>query len=172
MASEPNSMLYQLTVPMFSAALKNLSTCLTLGEKNAADRSIDPNVFLTARLAPDMLPLTRQVQIATDNAKGAACRLSGREVPSWADEEKTFAEIQGRIEKARDLLKSVPEAEFAGSEKRSITLKLRSGEITFDGITYVTRFAIPNFFFHVTTAYDILRHNGVPLGKPDFLGNR
>ena len=171
MATPPLN-LYGVSVPLFSGALKNLSTFVAKGEANAKERGIDPQVFLTARLAPDMLPFARQIQIATDNAKGAACRLAGREVPSWADEEKSFEELQGRIAKARDLLKGLKAEEFAGAESRAITLKLRAGEVNFDGIGYLTRFALPNFFFHVTTAYDILRHLGVPLGKPDFLGNR
>jgi hypothetical protein len=164
--------MHAVSAPVFARALRNLSDILAKAEQQAKDKGYDAAVLLSARLAPDMLPLTRQIHIATDNAKGAACRLSGRDVPSWADDEKTFAEIQARIAKTRDLLKSVAEADFAGADKRSITLKLRSGEMTFDAISYVTRFAVPNFYFHVTTAYNILRHNGVPLGKPDFLGNR
>lgn len=172
MAEEKANSLYAIAVPLMSAALKNLSAVVAKGEANAKERGIDPQVFLSARLAPDMYPFSRQVQIATDNAKGAACRLAGRPVPSWPDEEKTFEELQARISKARDLLKSVKPEEFAGAETRPVTLKLRSGEISFDGIGYLTRFALPNFFFHVTTAYAILRHLGVPLGKTDFLGNR
>ena len=105
--------LYSVSVPMFSGALKNLSTFAAKGEANARERGVDPQVFLTARLAPDMLPFARQIQIATDNAKGAACRLAGRDVPSWADEEKTFEELQGRISKARDLLAGFKAEEFA-----------------------------------------------------------
>jgi hypothetical protein len=157
---------------MFSAALKNLAAVLAKGEANAKERSIDPSVFLAARLAPDMFALTRQVQIATDNAKGMAHRLAGREVPALADTESTFAELHARIDKVRDMLKGFKAEDFAGAETREVVLKTRIGEVKFSGVDYLTRYAIPNFFFHVTTAYDILRHNGVPVGKPDFLGNR
>jgi hypothetical protein len=171
--ADPNAItMYAASVPIFSGTLKNLASFAAKGEANAKERGIDPQVFLGGRLAADMLPFSRQIQIATDNAKGAACRLAGRDVPSWADEEKTFEELQARIAKARDLLKGCKPEEFAGAETRPIVLKLRSGEVKFDGIGYLSRFALPNFFFHVTTAYGILRHLGVPLGKPDFLGNR
>jgi hypothetical protein len=164
--------LHAVCIPLFSASLKNLGSVLAKGEANAKERGIDPAVFLASRLAPDMFALTRQVQIATDNAKGMAYRLAGREVPAMEDKETSFEELQARIAKVRDMLNGFKAADFAGAEAREITLKLRSGEVKFSGIDYVTRFAIPNFFFHVTTAYDILRHNGVPVGKPDFLGNR
>lgn len=172
MADQATINMYTASVPMFSGALKNLAAFAAKGETNAKERGIDPQVFLGARLAPDMLPFARQIQIATDNAKGAACRLAGREIPSWADEEKTFEELQARIAKTRDLLKTFKPEEFSGAESRLIILKLRAGEIKFDGIGYLSRFALPNFYFHVTTAYGILRHLGVPLSKPDFLGNR
>lgn len=172
MPQSANLNLYAVSVPMFSAALKNLSAVLAKGEANAKERNIDPSVFLAARLAPDMFALTRQVQIATDNAKGMAHRLAGREVPAMADTETTFGELHTRIDKVRDMLKAFKAEDFAGSATREVVLKMRSGELKFPGIDYLTRYAIPNFFFHVTTAYDILRHNGVPVGKPDFLGNR
>ncbi len=162
--------MYDVSVPVFGRALRNLSAVLALGEANAKERGIDPQVFLSGRLAPDMLHLVRQVQIACDNAKGATYRLAGREVPSAADTETTFEELEARIQKTRDLIKDLKSEEFAGAAERPIVLKMRQGELNFVGIGYLTGFALPNFFFHCTTAYDILRHNGVPLTKRDFLG--
>jgi hypothetical protein len=164
--------MYDASVPVFSAMLGNLSKCLAIGEANAKDRGFDPQVLLTSRLAPDMFALARQVQIATDNAKGAPYRLAGLEVPAMADNETTFEELQGRIAKVQEMLKGFKPEDFAGAESRDITIRLRSGEMAFKGAPYLYRFALPNFFFHVTTTYAILRHNGVPVGKPDFLGNR
>lgn len=162
--------MYDVSVPVFSRALKNLSAVLALGEANAKERGIDPQVFLTARLAPDMLHLVKQVQIACDNAKGATYRLAGREVPSAPDTETTFEELEARIRKTRDLLKELEAEEFADAAERAVVLKMRQGELNFVGLAYLTGFALPNFFFHCATAYNILRHNGVPLSKPDFLG--
>jgi hypothetical protein len=150
--------------------LKNLSHVLAKGEANAAQRKIDPAVFLNGRLAPDMLPLKAQVQIATDHAKGAPARLSGRDPLTLEDNETSFTELQARIEKVQEYLKTFSPADIDGSEEREITLKLRSGETTFPAIRYLLHFAMPNFYFHVTTAYAILRHNGVPIGKLDFFG--
>lgn len=165
-------LMYHASVPVFSAMLKNLASCLTIGETNARERGIDEQVYLTSRLAPDMFTLTRQVQIATDTAKGAAYRLAGREVPAMADTEASFAELLARIETIRTMLDGFKPEEFDGSELREVTMRMRSGEMKFVGGTYLNRVALPNFYFHTTTAYSILRHNGVPLGKPDFLGNR
>ncbi len=162
--------LFDASVPVFNAMLNNLSACLALGEANAKERSIDPAVFLNSRLAPDMFALTRQVQIATDNAKGAAYRLAGREVPAMPDNETSFGELRTRISAVGDLLAELKPEEFEGAETREITLKMRSGEMKFPGLHYLHRWALPNFYFHTTAAYSILRHNGVPLGKPDFLG--
>jgi hypothetical protein len=161
--------IYQASVPIFSHMLGSLSGVLAKAEANAEERKIDPAVFIAARLAPDMFPLKRQVQIASDFAKGASARLAGREVPSWGDSEETFADLQARIAKTRDFLESLKESEFEGGEARPIELKVGPHELKFDGLTYLQTFALPNFYFHVTTAYDILRHNGVPLSKIDFL---
>ena len=116
-----------------------------------------------------MLSLTKQVQIATDHAKGALARLAGRENVRFEDNEATFADLQARIAKTIELLETFKPAEIDGSETRPISMKIGSHDLSFDGMQYLLHFAMPNFYFHVTTAYDILRHNGVPLGKPDFL---
>jgi hypothetical protein len=117
-----------------------------------------------------MRPFIFQVQVATDTAKGAAARLAGRDVPSWPDEEKTFADVHGRIRKAIDYLSSFSPQDFEGAETREIKLRLGPHAIDFTGSSYISGFVLPNFFFHVTTAYDILRHNGLAIGKTDFLG--
>jgi hypothetical protein len=162
--------MYDISVPVFSERLKALALVLTKAEANAAERKIDPQVFLNARLAPDMYPLTRQVQIATDHAKGASSRLAGREVPRYEDNEATFAELHQRIARTLDHLSSFKPEEFDGSETRTITLKLGGRDVERAGLAYLLDMAMPNFYFHVTTAYDILRQNGVPLSKRNFLG--
>jgi hypothetical protein len=161
--------MYHASVPVFSARLKALSGVLTLGEQNAIDRKIDPRVFLTARLAPDMYTLTRQVQVATDHAKGAASRLAGREVPKYEDSETSFAELQERIARTLAHLATFSAADIDGSDARTIELKLGDREMSLSGMDYLLNIAMPNFYFHVTTAYDILRHNGVPLRKRTFM---
>jgi hypothetical protein len=162
--------MYDVSVPVFSERLRALAIVLVKAEANAAERKIDPQVFLTARLAPDMLPLTKQVQIATDHAKGASSRLAGREVPRYEDNEATFEELRARVAKTRDLLATFKPADLDGSEDRTVTLKLGGNDMQFQGSKYLLDVAMPNFYFHVTTAYGILRHNGVPLGKGNFLG--
>ncbi|ESQ90036.1 hypothetical protein ABAC460_09725 [Asticcacaulis sp. AC460] len=162
--------MYQASVPIVLRALTNLKTILGKAEAWAAERNVKEETVLNARLALDMLPLARQIQIASDNAKGVAARLGNVENPSYSDDEKTFAELHERLQKTIDFIKSVPEAGFEGSESRELVLKFPNRTMEFTGLSYLTGFAIPNFFFHVTTAYAILRHSGVPLGKPDFLG--
>jgi hypothetical protein len=162
--------MYAASVPVFSSMLRNLAHVLTKGEANAAQRKIEPAVFLNDRLAPDMLPLKAQVQIATDHAKGACARLSGREPLKLEDKEASFTELLARIEKVQGYLKTFSPADIDGSEEKEIVLKLGGGEMKFSGLQYLLHFATPNFYFHVTTAYAILRHNGVPLGKTDFFG--
>lgn len=162
--------MYEACVPALTQALNNLSHILDKGLRSAEARKIGPSVLLDARLAPDMLPLLRQVHIASDTAKGAATRLAGHEVPRYEDTETTFEELQARIQKTLELIRSIPPADFEGAESRSITLKLRGNEMVFSGRAYLFNFVLPNLYFHVTTAYDILRHNGVDLGKPDYLG--
>lgn len=161
--------LYQVSVPVFLARLNALSHVLSKAEANAAERKIDPQVFLTDRLAPDMLTMTRQVLIATDHAKGAGARLAGREVPRFEDTETTFPELQARIAKTVDFLKGISPSEIDGMEERPVSLKVGSRELSFKASEYLLGFAMPNFYFHITMAYAVLRHDGVPLGKLDFL---
>jgi hypothetical protein len=156
---------------MLIRGLTNLQAILGKAEAHAAEKQIDPSVFTSARLAPDMLPLVRQVYIATDTAKGCAARLAGVEAPKYEDVEQTFDELHARLQKTIDYLKEFSPQQIDGSEGREITLKMRSGPIEFPGMSYLLSFVLPNFYFHVTTAYDILRHNGVQLGKLDYLGS-
>lgn len=155
----------QASIPLFIRALRNLSEILKKGEAQADSASL-----VEARLAPDMLTLAGQIQRASDAAKACAARLSATPAPSFPDEEKTFAQLQERIQKTIDYLKSVPSSAIDGSEEREINFKAGKNEYKFTGVQYLQGFAIPNFFFHVTVAYAILRHKGVPLGKMDFLG--
>jgi len=161
---------YDLTTSLFLKTLPNLKSILSKAESDAQERKIDPQVFLQARLAPDMLAFTRQIQIVTDTVKGAMARLAGVDVPSWEDNEKTFADLRARVDKAIDYVKSFKEAQFEGAETRQVELKFPNATLTFKGKDYLLNFVLPNFYFHVTTAYAILRHNGVPLGKRDYLG--
>ena len=162
--------MYQASVPAFLRGLENLSAILAKGAAHAEARKIDPAVFVNARLAPDMLHFARQVQIASDAAKGCTARLAGAEVPSFPDTETTFPELQARIAKTIEFVKGFKPAQIDGSEERTCVLKTRTAEITHRGQDYLFKLALPNFYFHVTTAYDILRHNGVELGKMDYLG--
>ena len=162
--------LYELSVPMFLHSLEALATVLTKAEANAEERKIDPAVLLNSRLAPDMFALKNQVQLASDHAKGATSRLAGRDIPRYEDNEQSFAELQARIAKTRDYLGTFKPEEFEGAEARQVVIKGRVRELTFTGLAYLRHFALPNFFFHTTTTYDILRHNGVPLSKVEFLG--
>ncbi|MDQ6437217.1 DUF1993 domain-containing protein [Mesorhizobium sp. LHD-90] len=161
--------MYQASVPVFQMRLKSLSNCLRKAEANAEERKIDPAVLLNDRLAPDMLRLISQVQIATDHAKGAPSRLARREIVRFEDTESSFADLQARIARTLDLLATFEAAEIDGSEEVAILIKGRTRDLSFTGIEYLQNFAMPNFYFHITTAYNILRHNGVPLGKVDFL---
>jgi uncharacterized protein len=162
--------MYQASVPVLLRGLEQLAHILAKGAAHAEAKKIDPGVFVNARLAPDMLALARQVQIASDNAKGCAARLAGAEVPSYADTETTFPDLQARIAKTIAFVKGFTAAQVDGSEDRAITLKIGGNEMKFTGTDYLFKLVLPNFYFHVTTAYDILRHHGVELGKPDYLG--
>jgi uncharacterized protein len=162
---------YQATVPAFIQILTSLSAILTKAVAHAEAKKIDPSVFVNARIAPDMFPLARQVQIASDQAKGASARLAGVEVPSFADTETTFPELQARIAKTLDFIKGLKPAQFDGAFDRDITLTLAGEKMTWKGGVYLHQFALPNFYFHATAAYAILRHNGVEIGKRDFLGS-
>ena len=151
-------------------ALANLDTILDKAVASAEARKFDPAVFLGARLAPDMFPLTRQVQIACDFCKGVMARLGGVENPAMADTETTFAELKARIARTRAFVESVDEAGFAGAETRTLQLKAGPREFELQGMPYLVGYALPNLYFHMSMAYAILRHNGVDLGKQDFLG--
>jgi hypothetical protein len=162
--------MYQASIPVFVHNLNNLSAILKKAEAHAVTKKIEPEVFVTARLAPDMFPLSRQVQIVTDIVKGGVARLAGAEVPSFPDTEKSFAELQARIAKITDYIKTFQAGQIDGSEDRKITLKVGGQELTFSGQVYLLNFVLPNMYFHITTTYAILRHNGVELGKKDYLG--
>lgn len=162
--------LYQASLPVLARGLQNLSNVLKKAAANAEARKIDPAVLVAARLAPDMFALARQVQIATDTAKGCAARLAGVEVPSYADTETTLDELQARIAKTIAFVQSIKAEQVDGNEGRAINLKLGPREVSFTGQSYLLTFVLPNFFFHVTAAYAILRHNGVDIGKLDYLG--
>jgi hypothetical protein len=162
--------MYQIVIPVFTRALGNLSAILGKAAAHADAKKIDPSIFINARLAPDMFPLARQVQIATDGVKGCAARLAGVEIPSYADTETTFPELQARIAKTLAFIKSISPEQFDGSEDRTVTLKLRENETQFLGLPYLLDFVLPNLYFHMTATYAILRHNGVEIGKTDYLG--
>ena len=162
--------MYQASVPVFIRTLTMLSNILDKAAAFAEAKKIDSAVLVNARLAPDMFPLSRQVQIATDNAKGCAARLAGIDPPRYEDTETTFPELIARLRKTVDFLATFKPAQIDGSEERTITLTMRHGTLVFPGQTYLLTYALPNVYFHVTTAYAILRHNGVEVGKQDFLG--
>ncbi len=163
--------MYQASIPVFVRMLDNLSGILDKAAAHAEAKKIDPAIFINARLAPDMFPLSRQVQIATDMVKGCAARLAGIEVPSYEDNETTFSELQARIAKTKAFIESVSASQVDGSEERKITLKFGSKELSFLGQAYLLDFVLPNFHFHLTTTYAILRHNGVEIGKKDYTGD-
>jgi hypothetical protein len=161
--------MYDASVPVFTHFLGSLSAILKKAEAHCAAKKIDPAVLLGARLFPDMFALTRQVQIASDAAKGAGARLAGIAVPSWPDEEKSFDDLQARIAKTVAFLAGLKKDQFEGAENRDIHIKAGSRELDFKGAAFLETWAKPNFYFNLTTAYAILRHNGIELGKPDFL---
>jgi len=163
--------MYQASAPRFANMLRNLSGLLDKAQAHCEARKIDPLALTQFRLYPDMFTLARQVQVACDTAKGAVARLAGAEIPKHEDTEQTFAELKARIAKTLEFVESVPAAKIDGSEEREVALKLRGQDVKFTGLQYLLGFAYPNFYFHVTTAYAILRHNGVELGKRDFIGN-
>lgn len=162
--------MYSASVPVFKQILNSLLAILDKAETHAEEKKIDPQALLQFRLYPDMLPFTRQIQIACDFAKGCSARLGGVDVPAYEDDERSFAELKARILKTLAFIDTVPQDQIAGSEERAITTG--SGEKTkhFTGQTYLFHYALPHFFFHATTAYDILRHNGLDIGKKNFIG--
>lgn len=162
--------MYSVLVPPSMHGLKSLSAILAKAAAHCEARKIAPAALLNSRLYPDMLDFTKQVQIACDTAKAAASRLAGTEVPSHPDTETTFDELQARIAKTLEHLASFKPEQFEGSETRIVTMKVRDNTMEFKGQQYLSGFVLPNFYFHLTTAYDLLRHGGVELGKRDYLG--
>ena len=166
-----NISMHSASVPVLQRLLGNLLNWLDKAEAHAQSRGFDAGNYLGLRLAPDMLPLLKQVQIASDAAKGCVARLAGLEVPKWEDNEATFEDVRARVRRTIDYVGSVPAAQIDGSEAREVVLPMRNREpLRFNGHDYLRQFALPNFFFHVTTIYALLRHAGVPLGKADYLG--
>jgi len=162
--------MYQASAPRFAHTLRNLAAILDKAQAYVDARKIDAAALTAFRLYPDMFPLTRQVQIACDTAKGAVARLAGLEVPRHEDTEQTIAELKARIAKTLDFIESVKPQSIDGSDEREVLIKQRGQDVKYSGLQYLLAVAQPNFYFHVVTAYDILRHNGVELGKRDFLG--
>ncbi|HEY9267921.1 MAG TPA: DUF1993 domain-containing protein [Methylotenera sp.] len=163
---------YNSTIPPLKHALCNLAAILKEGEEYADTKKVDHQILLNSRLFVDMYPLTRQVQIATDMSKGAGARLAAIEIPKYEDNETSFAELQARIAKTIAFLDSISPEQLEGAETRDITITIRKADIKFSGQDYLLKWVMPNVYFHVTTAYNILRHNGVVLTKQDFLGLR
>ncbi len=161
---------YDITIPVFERGFASLSSILAKGLAHAEAEGIDPASYVGARLSPDMLPLAGQVQRASDTAKGCAARLAGITPPSFADEEVSFADLEARIAKTRAFLAGVDASALDGADARTVVLRAGGHEHAFLGRDYILQHALPNFFFHVTTAYAILRQNGVPIGKRDYLG--
>ena len=162
--------MYALTVPVFVRYLDNLDAILATAETNATERKIKPEVLGASRLAPDMLPLTFQVQSATDRMKLLLARLTGKPAPSWADDEVTLADLRARVAKAKQHVQTYTAADLEGSEAKTLTIKQRGEDVQVAALAHTLENAIPQIFFHLTTAYAILRHNGVPVGKRDFTG--
>lgn len=163
--------MYQASVPVFVHQLKALSACLDKAQAHCAAKKIDEGVMTGMRLAPDMFPLSRQVQIACDFAKGACARLAGVEIPAYDDTEKSFADLKSRIAKTIGYVQSLTAKQIDGAEEREMqSLKIGGNPVKIKGQPYLVHFALPNFFFHATAAYAILRNNGVELGKRDFMG--
>jgi hypothetical protein len=163
--------MHSASAPVFTRMLGNMLHWLDRAEAHAQARKFDANNYLGLRLAPDMLPFARQIQIASDGAKACMSRLAGAEIPKWEDNEATLDELRARIRKTLEHVQSFAPAQIDGSDERAITVPMRSGDaLQFTGETFLKHFALPNFFFHTTTAYALLRHAGVELGKADFLG--
>lgn len=161
--------MYYASAPVFIRMLTNLRAILEKGAAHAAAKKFDATVLVNSRLAPDMFALARQVQIATDAVKGCMSRLAGTEIPKYEDKEATIAELLERINKTIEHVKTFKPAQIDGSEEKAITIKSPRGDLNFNGQQYLLHFVLPNLFFHVTTAYNILRHNGVDIGKSDYL---
>jgi hypothetical protein len=162
--------LYDVSIPVFTLSLNNLSAILDKAASHGESKNVDPKVIPQARLIVDMLPLSAQIQIACDTAKGAAARLAGVEVPKYEDTEATLAELKTRVAKTLDFIRTIKPEQLQGAETREVVLQFPQTTLKFNGLNYLTNFALPNFFFHVTMAYALLRKNGIDLGKRDFLG--
>lgn len=163
--------MYSTSVPVFEKMLGNLVRWLDIAEAHAAAKKFDPSVYLTARLAPDMLPFPKQIQIACDMAKFAVARLSGTTAPKFDDSEASIAELKQRVAKTLDYIRSVPADQIDGSEAKEIEVPIRGASpLKFSGETYLKHWVLPNFYFHLTIAYGLLRHNSVEIGKFDFIG--
>jgi uncharacterized protein len=162
--------MYQASVPSLIRSLNNLVSILEKGAAHAEARQIDPTILINSRLYPDMFPLVKQIQIASDVARKGAARLAGLEAPSFEDNETSFPELIARLEKTTSYLETLTPEQIDGSEEKSITLPVGKDTMTFEGLPYLLYFILPNVYFHVTTTYDILRHCGVELGKGDYLG--
>jgi hypothetical protein len=162
--------MHQASVPAMQQILASLSALIDKAAAHCEARKIDPATLVGYRLAPDMFAFARQIQIATDSAKGTAARLAGVEIPKFPDEETTFDELKVRLAKVSEFVGSLSAAQFEGAETRTVTIKFGGQDTHFTGASYLFGFGLPNFYFHATTAYDILRHAGVPIGKRDFLG--
>ncbi len=164
--------MYDITIPPLKRTLTNLAQLIKKGEAYALAKEVDPSVLVESRLIIDMYPLKRQVQIATDMSKGAAARLAGVDIPVYDDNETTFDALQARIEKTIAFLDSVTPQQFEQSESKQVTITIRKVDIQFNGLDYLQKWVLPNVYFHVTTAYNIMRQQGVALGKSDYLGPR
>jgi len=162
--------MHSASVPVFRQMLTNLLAWLDKAQAYAETRKFKSDNYLGLRLAPDMLPFARQVQIATDHAKSCTARLAGVENPKYEDNEATLDELRARIRKTLEIMQSVPADKVDGSEEREIVVPLRNGELKFTGERYLKHYAMPNFYFHCTTAYALLRHAGVDIGKVDYIG--
>ncbi len=162
--------MHSASAPVFTRMLGHLLNWLDKAEAHAAARKFDPANYLTARLAPDMLPFTKQIQIACDAAKLGVARLAGVEAPKFADDEATLADLRARVRKTLEFIESIPADKLAGSDERELVLPRRDGPVTLKGEFFLKHYALPNFYFHLVTTYALLRHNGVDLGKADYLG--
>ncbi len=165
-----NISMYQASVPRLAHMLRNLAAILDKAQAHALAKKIEPSVLLGSRLFPDMLPLLKQIQIATDHAKGAVARLAGAELPKFPDTEQSFEELQARVARTIAFVESFSAEQIDGSEERQVSLKAGGQEMSFQGLPYLLGYAMPNFYFHLVTAYNILRHNGVEIGKRDYIG--
>lgn len=164
--------LYDVSIAPLVRNLQNLKHILQQGELYAEQKKVEPEVVLNSRLSVDMYPLTRQVQLVSDMSKGAGARLAGLDIPQYADDETSFEMLYARIDKTIDFLLQIAPAQLEGAEAKQVVLTIRKADLTFTGLDYLEKWAMPNVYFHSTTAYNILRHIGVPLGKTDYLGHK